>query len=324
MISGLVVVYIMEQVARSRPPRPATPARYATGSPDALVEFTKSNRTVPADSIEHLDLDIVVSPKGILTITETMIVPPQLTPLPGEYGFSRVLSNAPRDILRGVPPPTRGFKLDILQASCDGEAIPYYLHEYQRRTRICLDPPKDSSLTKSRVYSVTYTTTSDVYYPFWSQYRCFIFTALFNEYDRPVERVDVHIEFPDDAVIERDQVVGWTGTGHQYGLFDWSEYSGNSENFEVTTTASNVVELNNAAPIQADGNLMFRVYVPRSAISSPIRFSIIGDIFTGIAWVVIWAYGIFLAVGIPLGVIYDFFKSPEEREKARAEKGAAE
>jgi hypothetical protein len=325
--------------ATAEEPNSAGVEHYALHRSDEVVEFTPPERTERADVIERLSIDVKLSTWGVLTVTETLTVPPQQTALPEEGGFTRVLRTAPQDIHQPdslvapatVTPGTRAFKLDVIAATCDGEDVPYTLHEYERAVRFCVGPPEDADKTSAHVYSVTYATTSDVHYPVWRMARYVWFKALENEYGRPVEFVDIRFELPDGTVLDGEDVVGSTGgrwtKGHTPGgrIFDMNHI----ENFEISFTDSHVVEIKNIRPFLPKERLTLLVDMPRSTLWEAYSVEILEDFSNGLYNIFYWfyialasAFALALAVAFPWAILESIRDTPEIRaaRKAKYEK----
>lgn len=237
---------------------------------------TAAGSTIPAGKRTDgpsLRLDVQVNTDGTLTVTETLSMPTLEKKLPAGGGYTRTLykpervdSNEERNT-----PPSRGFTLEFLGATCDGVSVPHHVHDGDASIRFCVDPPADSDPNDSHVYAITYTTTNGLYFPFWKRSEWLVYTALYNAYEVPIEEVLVRIEFPEDVVLSLKRVDAWTGRGHQDRWIDLEDWRGNTSDYEVVLDAPNVVSLRTTSPLYDSESFVFRVYFPRGTVDAPFN-----------------------------------------------------
>jgi hypothetical protein len=246
-----------------------------------------------------LDMDMRVNEQGTLTVTETLSMPALEKALPGEGGYTRTLYKFGRDDSRAESAdyPARKFELEILAATCDGVSVPYYVHDSKKLVRFCVDPPEGADLKAPHVYAITYATTKDLYYPVWKRFQQLVFTALYNEYDIPIEHVRVRIEFPEDVALSRRRIDAGTGHGYKDKWRDLQGWDGNTNDYEVALDAPNVVTLQTTTPLYGTETFVFRVFIPKGSVERPFNVSVVLDIVFG-------CMVIALIVFIPGTIIY--------------------
>jgi len=248
----------------------------------------RDTHTVPtavSTDASTLRLDIQVIEDGTLSITETLSMPKLEAKLPAGGGYSRTLFKPERlDFNDDInTPPVRGFELDVVGASCDGESAPFHVHEDGEIVQFCVDPPRDSDPTEPHVYSITYNAKTGLYFPFWRPSERLVFTALYNEYEIPIDSVHVNITFPEDIVIREGYVDAWTGRGYQDRWIDLEDWRDNTNEYEVLLEEPNIVSLHSTGMLYDSETFVFRVFFPRGSVRAPFNRALF--VASVVAWI---------------------------------------